>query len=131
MQNALGGFSNVSIESLLEKHIKMMDPISWSDLSLQKMNNNSYQLPFVNMKIKDKIGGARVFIANKPQPTRRLERNNTEKNKEDQLENDYKCAMNAAGVSGDPLLANGFVGAGYTSRVGDTTQTISNSQTVL
>lgn len=53
--NLLGGFANTSIESILEKHTQMMEPISWSDLSAQKMTNNSYQPPWLNMKIKDKI----------------------------------------------------------------------------
>ena len=96
MQNALGGFSNTSIESILEKHSKMMDPISWSDLSAQKMTNNSYQLPFLNVKLKDKIAGGRLFMSNSPQPTRNLQKEATQEVKDAQFEADYKCAMNTA-----------------------------------
>lgn len=56
-QAGLGGFANTSIESLLEQHTKMMEPISHSDLSAQKMTNNSYQLPFLKIKMADKIAG--------------------------------------------------------------------------
>ena len=96
MQNALGGFSNISIETLLEKHTKMMDPISWSDLSVQKMTNNSYQLPFASIKFKDKIAGGRVFMSNSPQPTRNLQKEATQEVKDAQFEADYRCAMNTA-----------------------------------
>lgn len=98
-QNLLGGFANISIESLLEKHSKMMEPISWSDLSSQKMTNNSYQLPFLNIKFKDKIAGARVYMTEAPQQTKRLETDDTQEKKDAIFDAAFKCAMNEAGVA--------------------------------
>jgi hypothetical protein len=126
-QNLLGGFANVSIESLLEKHSKMMEPISWSDLSSQKMTNNSYQLPFLNIKFKDKIAGARVYMTEAPQQTKRLETDDTQEKKDAIFDAAFKCAMNEAGVAWDTLLANGFIGAGYTLQRNQTTMNISKT----
>lgn len=95
-QNLLGGGAIPSIESLLEKHIKMMMPISWSDLSQQKMTNNTYQLPFLNIKFKEKIAGARVFMHETPQPKKIVEKEVTQTVLDAKFEADMRCAMNEA-----------------------------------
>ena len=102
----------------------MMDPISWSDLSAQKMTNNSYQLPFLNIKFKDKIAGARVFMTEAPQQTKRLEKDDTKEKKDAIFDAAFKCAMNEAGVQGDSILANGFIGAGYVPRRDQSTMNV-------
>ncbi len=94
--NMLGSFSNTSIESLLEQHTKMMEPISRSDLSGQKMTNNSYQLPFLNVKIASKIAGGRVFLDDAPQPSKRLKKEETKEVKDAVFDAAFKCAMNEA-----------------------------------
>ncbi len=113
-QSGLGGFSSVSIESLLEQHTKMMDPISWSDLGAQKMTNNSYQLPFLGIKFKDKIAWARVYTSESPQITKKLKTEDTQTTQDDLFDRAFRCAMNEADLPGDPILANGFIGAWYT-----------------
>ncbi len=112
-QNLLGGFANTSIESLLEKHIKMMEPISWSDLSGQKMTNNSYQLPFLNVKIASKIAWARVYMTEAPQQTKRLKIDDTPEKKDAIFDAAFRCAMNEAGLPWESILANGFGWAGF------------------
>jgi hypothetical protein len=129
-QNLLGWYANVSIESLLEKHIKMMDPISWSDLASQKMTNNSYQLPFLNIKFKNKIGWWGVFISESIQPKRNLEREATEEIKNAKFDADFKCAMHEAWLPGDPKSVNGFIGGGYMPGWKNT-DTINNKNTPL
>lgn len=113
-QSGLGGFSSVSIESLLEQHTQMMDPISWSDLSAQKMTNNSYQLPFLKIKFKDKIAWARVYISESPQITKKFKTEDSVASKDALFDRAFRCAMNEAWLPGDPILANGWIGAGYT-----------------
>ncbi len=115
-QNALGGFANTSIESLLEKHSNMMDPISWSDLSQQEMPKNSYQLPFLSVKFKDKIAGGRIFMTEAPQQSKRLAIDDTKEKKDAIFDAAFRCAMNEAGVQWDAILSNGFIGAGYVPR---------------
>ena len=111
-QAGLSGFSNTSIESLLEQHSKMMDPISWSDLSAQKMTNNSYQLPFLNIKIKNKIAGAKVYTTESPQIKKQFKTEDTPAARDALFDAAFRCAMNEAGLAGDPILANGSIGAG-------------------
>jgi hypothetical protein len=53
--NLLGGGEDISIEGIVNRHIKILNPISWTDLSQQKMTNNSFQLPFLNIIFKSKI----------------------------------------------------------------------------
>ena len=115
-QSLLGGWKNNSIESLLEKHIKMMEPIARSDLAQQKMTNNSFQLPFLNIKIASKIAGLRTFVSDTPQPYRNLKEENTPNKKDEAFDSAYKCAMNSVGLTGDPLFDNWFWGAGYVMR---------------
>lgn len=122
--NMLGSFSNTSIESLLEQHTKMMEPISRSDLSGQKMTNNSYQLPFLNVKIASKIAGGRVFLDDAPQPSKRLKKEETKEVKDAVFDAAFKCAMNEAWLPGDSHLANGFIGAGYVHNNQQTTNNI-------
>ncbi len=110
-QAGLGGFSNTSIESLLEQHSKMMDPISWSDLSAQKMTNNSYQLPFLNIKIKNKIAGARVYTTESPQIKKQFKTEDTQAARDAVFDRAFRCAMNEAWLPGDPILANGSIWA--------------------
>lgn len=128
-QNALGGYSNTSIESLLEQHSKMMDPISWSDLSAQKMTMNSYELPFLNIKIANKIAGGRLYVSESPQITKNLKTEDTQVVKDARFDADLRCAMNEAWLSSDLILANGFLWAGYT-QVTNTSQ-VSNKTIVL
>lgn len=74
----------------------MMMPISWSDLSQQKMTNNTYQLPFLNIKFKEKIAGARVFMHETPQPKKIVEKETTQTVLDAKFEADMRCAMNEA-----------------------------------
>lgn len=95
-QNALGGFSNTSIESLLEKHSKMMDPISWSDLSYQKMTMNSYESSKNQGNFASTVAGATVYMTENSQQTRRLEKEDTQEKKDAVFDAAFRCAMNEA-----------------------------------
>ncbi len=125
--NMLGWFSNTSIESLLEQHSKMMEPISRGDLSGQKMTNNLFQLPFLNVKIANKIAGGRISLDDSPQLSKRLKGEETKETKDAVFDAAFRCAMNEAGLSGDSLLSNGFIGAGYVLRRGQTTKDVQSS----
>ncbi len=123
--------SKKSIEWLLESHTKMMEPISWSDLSQQKMTNNFYQLPFLNIRFKDKIAGARVFITDAPQVKKTIEKEATQEMADAKFDLDLKCAMNEAGLPGDLKLVNGFIWAWYEPARGKTTNNITNTMIPL
>lgn len=74
----------------------MMMPISWADLSQQKMTNNTYQVPFLNIKFKNKIAGARVFMHESPQEKKQIEKEATQNVLDAKFEADMRCAMNEA-----------------------------------
>lgn len=89
-----------------------MEPISYSDLSAQKMTNNSYQLPFLNIKLKGQVAGGRTNIIESPQLKKNLKTEDTPAAKDAVFDAAFRCAMAEAGLPGDPILANGFIGAG-------------------
>ena len=67
------------------------------------------QLPFLNIRFKDKIAGARVFITDAPQVKKTIEKEATQEMADAKFDLDLKCAMNEAGLPGDLKLVNGFI----------------------
>ncbi len=51
-ENLLGGGKNTSIEGMLDSHIAKLEPISWTELGLQKMTNNMLQIPYTGLSLK-------------------------------------------------------------------------------
>ncbi len=85
-----------------------MDPISRSDLALQKMTNAMYQEPFENLKFKNLIPKNLVKIEQSPQLAKTLKKEDTKAKKDDVFDEAFRCAMAEAGLPGDLILANGF-----------------------
>lgn len=94
--NLLGGGNRFSIESILDAHIKKLENISWGDLSAQKMTKNSFELPFLNVKIKDKIAGGRIYMHTLPQITKKFESEETPEKKDAEFDRMYRCALVSA-----------------------------------
>lgn len=126
-QDALVWGKNNSIESILDKHIEKTDEISWSDLSAQKMNNNSFQLPFLNVKLSSQVAWGRVFFHDSPQSMKNLKSEDTDIKKEARFDQAYNCAMIDAGLSLDELKNAGITGAGYILKDGHDISNISNA----
>ena len=124
--NKGGNAPGNSIEWLLERHSEMMDPISRSDLALQKMTNAMYQEPFENLKFKNLIPKNLVKIEQSPQLAKTLKKEDTKAKKDDVFDEAFRCAMAEAGLPGDLMLANGFGWAGYSYLTNQTTANIGN-----
>lgn len=123
-KNLLVGGSNNAIETILDQHIKKTEKISWSDLSAQKMTNNSFQLPFLNIKFKKKVAGGGVFVHNTPQITKKLEEENTPAKQEAEFEKLYRCALLSAGLGSEEFKNSGVTGGGFLPRNGATTENL-------
>lgn len=108
-QNLLTGGKNYSIEGILDKHKNILYPIANSSLRSEKMTNNFWSLPFADMKLSDLIGGGRIYLASRPQPTRTTP---IPKSDENTFEEAKHCAYAAAWLSTDPIKANGVGGSG-------------------
>jgi hypothetical protein len=126
-ENLLGGGKTFSIESLIDKHMKIAEPISLSDLSQQKMTNNSFQLPFIHIKFRDKVSGGRTYLSSSPEPKDRYKKEETEEDKKAQYEILRRCAYEKAGLSTDTKEANSILGAGFALRRSTTTETAENT----
>lgn len=111
--NLLAGGNSYAIETILDKHLEKTEKISWSDLSAQKMTNNSFQLPFLNIKFKDKVAGAGVFIHNTPQVTKRLSDENTPEKIQAEFDAMNRCAMMSAGLNTDENKNSSILGVGF------------------
>lgn len=93
------GSSDSSIESIIEKHSKILNPISHSDLGQQKMTNNTFQLPFINLKIANKIAGLNTYMSTRVQEVKRDKKEETQESKNAELERIEKCANLTAGLT--------------------------------
>lgn len=113
-RDLLGGSNRFSIESLLDKHTKMMEPISYSDLSYNIMSGNSFKGNNFGQDFAKTIAGLQVFaqVAG-PNPTKTLKSEDTQAKKDAIFDAALKCAMNESWLPGDLTLANGFIGAGF------------------
>jgi hypothetical protein len=130
-ENALGGGKNISIEGILDKHHKILEPISESALRDEKMTNNTFSLPFFNLKLPSTIAGLRVYLANSPQVTRRDKRDETPEKKKEDLEQVRRCAQASVGLPTDLKKANSLIGAGYMPTISATSETITNRSSAL
>ena len=108
----------------------MIEPVSWTDLSGQKMTQNSFQIPFLNIKFANKIAGARVYMHNSPQISKRFKEEETQVKKDAKFDSAYRCALIDQGLSLNELQSAGVLGAGYILKE-HTTDTIQNASLPL
>lgn len=130
-ENTLGGWKNISIEGILDKHHKILEPISESALRDEKMTNNSFSLPFFNLKLPKTIAWLRVYLTNSPQTTRRDKRDETPDKKKEYLDRVRRCAQVSAGLSTDAKRANTLLWGGYLPTQTPTTENMGNRSTAL
>lgn len=126
-EDLLIGGNSYAIESILDKHIKKLEKVSWTDLSGQKMTNNSFQLPFLNIQFKSKIAGGWLFMHNSPQITKKLKSENTPEKKINDFDVAYRCAAASASLSSDPNKNNGLTGQGYVYKTGHSIENFNNA----
>lgn len=109
-QNLLAGGKNYSIEWILDKNADILTPIADSSLRSEKMTNNFWSLPFANMKLSNLVAGGKIYLAGRPQPTRVTP---VAWSEEKEFSDAEICAYLTAGLSTDPIQANGFWWGGY------------------
>lgn len=132
--NALAGWQTYSIESLLNKHTKIMEPIANSNLSAQKHQKNSFQLPFLNITLGNKISGWLIFMEDKPQLQKKYKEEYTQEMQDQEFDNLQKCAYIHAWLPWDKDRANIPYGVWYQFRTtsnSDNTQLYKKTLSVL
>jgi hypothetical protein len=90
-----------------------MQPIAGSNLSGQKMTRNSFKFPFLNIILKDKVAGGKIYIEDSPQRTKRYEKEYTQEEQDKEFDALRRCAYVSAGLPSDPTRANITGGVGY------------------
>ena len=129
--NALGGSKNISIEGILDKHIKIMQPISESALGCEVMTNNTASSPKKWLNLPNTIAGLKVFLDETPQKTRRDKREATPERDAQELKDIQRCSYASAGLSTDEARSRSIGGAWYSRTSGYTSETIKNGTTAL
>ncbi len=105
-KGALAWWKTYTIESLIEKHSKIMEPIANSNLSAQKHQKNSFQLPFLNIKFKNQISWAQVYIENSPQLQKKYKEEYTQSTQDQEFDSLQRCAYVSAWLPWDKDRAN-------------------------
>ncbi len=123
---ALGGGKNVSIEWLLDKHIKIMQPISESALGCEVMTNNTASSPKKWLNLPSTLAGLKVFLDENPQKTRRDKKESTPEREAQELKDIQKCGNASAGLSTDEAKSRSIGGAGYSRTSWYTSETVWN-----
>ncbi len=104
--NLLGGGQNISIEGILDKHAKILYPISESALGCQVMTNNAGSSPIKNLKLAKTLAGLKVYLGTKPQITRRDARESSPEKDAEELKTIQNCGYASAGLSTDTARAS-------------------------
>lgn len=125
----VGGKGSNSIEWILEKHIEKLNPISYSNLSSQKMTNNTFQLPFLNLKFSSVISGGAVFVHWSPQTSKISP--TTEKTQEIDFDSFQRCAWLESGLSTDFEKNNWIKWAGFDFNSAHSSENYNNSVKIL
>ncbi len=129
--NALGGSKNVSIEGLLDKHIKIMQPISESALGCEVMTNNTASSPKKWLNLASTMAGLKVFLDENPQKTRRDKKEATPEREAQELKDIQRCGYASVGLPTDEARSRTIGGAGFTRTTGYTSETIRNGSIPL
>lgn len=104
-----------------------MGPIADSNLAGQKMTNNMYQLNWSSLKFSNIIPKPLIYVAYKPQQSRRDKKDDTPASKDAKLQAAAKCAMYSAGLSSDLNRANNMIGESYGVTNASTTANVLNT----
>lgn len=109
----LGGGQNYSIESLIDKHVAIMEPISNSNLSAYRMNRNSYQDMTFQAIMKNWLSQLIFLDTNSPQQVKTTEADKTQEVFDKKFSEIQKCAYATAWLNSDIKRANILCGVGY------------------
>ncbi len=95
----LGGSKSISIESIIDKHSKILEPISMGNLACQRMTNQMGEAPFDKIKFKDILTGGKIIYMTKPQEKKKFKSETTKDSEAGELLNIQRCALASVGLS--------------------------------
>lgn len=124
--NLLGGGKNTSLEGIIDKHTKILDPISQTRLACETMRNQNAELSFDKIKFSEILSGLHVYYTTKPQKEKRLKSETTPQSEKEELLQMQRCAYAASGLPTNIDIANGPQVAGYSLNSATNTENYSN-----
>lgn len=90
------------------------------------MTNNSFQLPFLNIKFSKKVAGGRTFIYNSPQITKTLQEEQTPQKATQDFDTMYRCAMIQSGLGTDEKKNASMIGTSFLENKASSSENIQN-----
>ncbi len=126
----LGGSKNNSIETILDKHIKLVEPKSVQNSWLQKMSSNTMELPCTGLacNLKSMVKWWTLKLTEKTWPKDRYKEEETKEKKDAKLEQALRCWLFSAWLaSSDMNVINSVKGAAFINRAWSNTENIQNT----
>ena len=112
-QNVLGGSKSISLESIIDKHSNILEPIAATNLACQRMTNNAWQNPMDRLKLTWILTWGKIIYQTKPQQVKRFGSERTAQTEAEELNNIQRCAYASAWLSTNTSEANGPLIQGY------------------
>jgi hypothetical protein len=122
---------NVSIEGILDKHTKIMLPISESALGCEVMTNNTASSPKKWLNLISTLAGLKVYLAEKPQVTRRDKKEATPQREAEELKDIQRCGYASVWLPTDEARARSMIGGWYNTTQWRNTENVGNGKLAL
>jgi hypothetical protein len=123
----LGGGKNISIEGILDANTKILMPIANSSLDYQVMTNNAWSDTRKWLKLINILSWLKVYIAEKPQITRRDKKEVTPSREAEELAGIKRCGYASAWLSPDLARSRSIGWAGYNTTIWRSSENVRNT----
>lgn len=95
------------------------------------MTSNMYELSWSSLKFSNIIPKPLIFLASKPQQSRRDKKDDTPASKDAKLQASFQCAMYSAGLSSNLDVANSMLGGSYGVTNASTATNVENTKKAI
>lgn len=125
--NLLGGGKSTSLEGIIDKHTKILYPISETRLACEVMRNQNAEMSFSSLNFEKTLAGLKEYVVwGKPQKQKRFKSEATPQSEKEELLQMQRCAYAAAGLLVNTEAANGPQVAGYSFNTATNTENVTN-----
>lgn len=132
--NLFGWSKTTSIESILDKHIGLMEKFPSIDMGSTEMTKNILEIPYtgLSLKLKSKVKWWGVFISTKSTPKEKLKKDETPDSKDEVFRQALRCGLYSAGFESTNMnMVNSVMWAGYISRMWETITNKDNTSQII
>lgn len=129
-QNVLGSSRSLSLESIIDKHSAILEPIAATNLACQRMTMNMGESPLDKLRLMKSLKGWKIIYMTKPQAKKKFPSDVTQKSEDEEFKNIERCALASAALPTNPKEVNGPRVIGYSLNSAVTTENIISTRTI-